>query len=389
MSGLAQSILEDYDHDSEDAFAPLDENGNVVTSEDDADPMNPEGDLEDGEDTLDEDVAEIENIEQSMNRLTDAMHIIESFGVNDTTVALLQTTQLMTSTSLGNMATESLGRCYPRDAATGVALEALGGELLNKAKEWAAKIVSSVANAAAMVGRGIMKVVNGIGAFTKFIAGKTWDGAKAATEVVKAHPYKTIIAVLAAAAAIVAIVVFVPVSIPSVGAAGSAMTTFMSKLQSMYNAIKWPFGKVTTTPVMNGRAIVAKLDTAKDAMVLKAATSQSLGWSYSAVTSVVGQITKSTEGIRKAGTTVWTKVVKPAEKAVSKVAFAPNALGDKVKARTGSKIASWATENLAGKIYYPILFKVGMNLYQMIKAIVLKAFNMVVSTLNAIKRVFI
>jgi len=199
---------------------------------------------------VESDVIAIEQYGRDMAMIADSIVAIESFGINPSAIAILQTTGLLTDTVLEAVGVESLGYAGPKDDQTLIALEALEAKGDDKAASWSAKIMSM----AKSVGSKIMSVLGSIWekitGTVKAIGGYTWDKAKAAGAVVKAHPYKTILAVVVAIAAVAGITVFISGGLPALAAStktgdmANKAIKFGQTVAAKVNSIKWPFGKV-------------------------------------------------------------------------------------------------------------------------------------------------
>jgi len=252
---------------------------------------------------VESDVVMIEQYTNEMAMISDSIVAIESFGINPSAIAILQTTGLLSDTVLDAVGVESLGYAGPKDDNTLIALEALEAKGEAKSAGWAAKIMSM----AKSVGSKIMSVIGGIWEKITGVVGKigsaTWDMAKAGGRVVKAHPYKTILAVVAAIAAVAGIVVFMSGGLAGLAATEGAGATalakiisFNEKVASKVSSIKWPFGKVAAEAAEGtGKLSLAVTSNvaAPEAMALS-----KTGWTQTVVKGVNSTLSRAWTGIK-------------------------------------------------------------------------------------------
>lgn len=263
---------------------------------------------------VENDVVAIEQYGREMSMIADSIVAIESFGINPSAVAILQTTGLLSDTVLEAVGVESLGYAGPKDDQTMIALEALEAKGNDKAASWSAKILSM----AKSVGSKIMSVLGGIwekitGA-VKAIGGYTWDKAKVAGAVVKAHPYKTIMAVVVAIAAVAGITVFISGGLPALmastkaGAAYDKYVKFGETVASKVNAIKWPFGKVAAEAAEKTGKLT--LEVATSGAAPEAMTLAKTGWTQTVVKGVESSLGRAWAGIKTSAETLGASAAK-------------------------------------------------------------------------------
>lgn len=357
MSALRNEISEDYDHD-------------VTPIHDDSD--------------LDKDIVELDNVETQLSQLYECERAVRNFGMNRTALQIMCSAGLMSTTALGSMGLESMNDNTMSAKDSQIATEALGEMVKQKAAEWAAKVIAFFSKAIKKVTELVGSLWTKISDSAKVLGEKTWDGAVAAKNYVKAHPYKTILMVLAAAAVVVGIVGFVTGSAPGVGCTRAALASFMNKIRTMASGIKLPFGKVVTDTVGDGDIVQMALKNMGPNVPVEGSLGV-LGWTKASFEAITKQSKHLWESFGTVIKPIWEKYIKPVERVVSAVGFFPKVAADKVKGLTGSRVLTWGTETVIGSVYYPILMRVLTNVFAMIKAIVIKAFTMVKDTFTALK----
>lgn len=360
MNDVTMEISTDYDHDSDDAFAPIDDG--------------------------------IGELDQELYQLLSAAHSLETFGMNPTAFAIGQATNLWTGTSLQALAVENFSFQGPHDAETAMAMEALTDKIKDKMAMWSAKVLNFVKN----VGDNVTGILSGmwdkLSAASKDLTTKAWDKAKVAGKTIKAHPYKTIAAVAAAAVAVAAIVAMVAAGQPGAFANESALQSFMYKMKDMINGIKWPFGKLSANVVEGTFSDVAHKSfrlsyamEASDATAKASATIDKLGWGQAAARAVSGQLSRVwtilKTGIGTAGGKVLAGV-----KAINDIGGdMPDKVAGKVADVTKSKLAGWASSKIVEKMYMTALWSIVGVMYHLLKDVVLTAFRMVTDTFTSLK----
>lgn len=254
---------------------------------------------------VESDMAMIESLGQEMAMIENSIVAIESYGINPSAMAILQTTGLLSDTVLEAVGIESLGYAGPKSDETAIALEALSDKADGKKTSWAAKIVSMATTVGSKVMGVLGSIWNKITGVTKAVAGYTWDKAKAGAAVVKAHPYKTIIVIVAAIAATAGIAAFVGANLPATmsatGATGKgaeALVKFSESVASKVNAIKWPFGKVAAEVTEKGSMA---LTVTSNVAAPEATALAKTGWTATVFNGVSSALGRAWNGIKGSG----------------------------------------------------------------------------------------
>lgn len=360
MTENTMEISTDYDHDSDDGFAPIDDG--------------------------------IGELDQELYQLLGAAQSLEAFGMNPTAFMIGQTTNLWAGTSLQALAVENFSYQGPNGVETEMALEALVDKIKDKMAMWSAKVLSFVRG----VGDKITNILSGmwdaLSTAGKDITAKAWDKAKVAGKTIKAHPYQTIAAVAAAAVAVAAIVAMVAAGQPGAFANESALQSFMYKMKDMITNIKWPFGKLTAN-VVEGTYSNVDMKSFRLSYVMEATdgaakasdTIGKLGWGQAAARAVSGQLSR-VWSILKAGIGGAGSKVLAGVKAINDIGGEmPAKVGEKIASKTKSKLAGWASSKIVEKMYMTALWSIVGVMYHLLKDIVLTAFKTVTDTFKSLK----
>lgn len=320
---------------------------------------------------------EIEQLEVSIHQSSNCVNLVSFHGINPTSLGILKAHNLLTGCSLETIALESIRR-----EDTLVAVEALSDFAKTKAAEWSAKVLSFIKNAFNKTSDLVATFRAKISATSKAIGDKSVELFDKGVIYAKAHPYKTVLGVLAAAALTVAVIRYASMSAPGVDCKGSQLKTYFEKIKSMTKSIQSPFTKVSGgEDVLTGK-LVEFTNTSITPTTQKLSA---LGWTKATFTNVVNQI----EGLFNSFTTVtkplWDNVIKPIDKVVSNVGFFPKVVGEKIKAKTGTRAVPWLAEKIVASVYYPIMIKLFKSLWDLVKTFVVKAFEVINTTFTGIK----
>lgn len=344
----------------------------------------------DYDDPNDVTVVDVDKVEIELDQLLEAACAVETYGIDPSSFGALKATNLLAGTSLMALACEAFGTHGPDDAETELALEGLGENIQKKTAEWSAKILAFAKNSAEKVVKVITDSWVKIADIGKGLLSSAWDKAKAAGTVIRAHPYKTIFAMLVAAVAVAAVAAAVASGMPGSYANETALQSFMYKVKDSIAKIKLPFGKIDPKVVegtfSHGKKF--KLECAIDmsgAAEHASEAADKLGWTQSAIRAVGSKLSEIATSLKSSVVGVSRKII-DAAKAVNKIGGEmPKKIGDKVAAKTGSGILGWAAQQIVNKAYMTALWSVVGVLYNMIKTIVLKAYKMVQETFTSLK----
>jgi hypothetical protein len=327
-------------------------------------------------------IEDLEAIEYDIGLLSDLGSGVEKYGINKTSLYLLNKTALLSGSALSSLGLESI---TPETQT--IALEAISAEAKEKSAKWSARIIEFFKDGSAMVTDRITELWDKVKEKADLLTSKTWDATKVAGSTIAAHPYKTIMIALAAAAATFGVVAFVGTSLPVGVVTNGQLQSFMLRLQTMYHRIKLPFGKITTTAVSDGRLIFATVDngTTMPSTVVKSAAD--LGWTKVTTKAIFDQAGKVVDGAKKGIDILWRRVLKPGEKILATVLLAPRDFKDFVVNKTGMRTAGWISDQLVPALYYSLLYKLVHNLYQITKDIVVKTIQMIKDTFSSLTKV--
>jgi ElaB/YqjD/DUF883 family membrane-anchored ribosome-binding protein len=325
------------------------------------------------------DIQEIEDLETSIYQLTRCSQIISGTGLNSTTLGILQAHNLLNGTSLETIALEDLRV----NTLSSVAIEALKDQANEKAASWSAKIVAFFTNAAEKATSIFKTTLDKINTTFKVISEKSEQIFDSSVAYAKAHPYKTVLSVLAAAVLVLGVIKFAGTSAPGVGSTGAQMRSYTDKIRTMIKGIKLPFGKVSVGTV--GEASIPTVSVETTSLVVASEKLSVLGWTKATLTSIMKQVDSLWNTFSTSMKPVWDNVIKPIDKVVSNVGFFPKVVGEKIKASTGTRAVPWLAEKMIAAVYYPILTKVFIGLWTLVKTIVLKAVELVSTTFTGLK----
>lgn len=334
-------------------------------------------------DRLYSDSVEGDALSDELNQLLDAAVAVERFGMNPTAFGLLQTTHLLSGTSLDALAMENFSYDKPEGDETSMALEALSDKIKDTVARWSAKIIS----VAKGVSDKIIHVIGGlwdtISDLTKSLTSKAWDTAKAGGRTIKAHPFKTVMAATVAVGAVAGLVALVASGSPGSFSNENALQSFMYSVQDHINKIGWPGGSIVPKMAENASKITITINPAD---VAKASgTAGDLGWTASAVKAVSGQLSKAWGTLKGAASPLIGKVTGVASK-LNDIGDPGTAIKDKVVEKTKSKFTGWISQQIANKYIALALWSVVGVITKLLADVVRKAFVMVKETFQSLKQ---
>ena len=377
----------------------------LLPEDESVDETEDEGDLLDG---VNNDDAELEELEEQMRQLVDTRMAIEQFGMSPGMLRMGQITGLLCGTALEHMDVDVLGleAWGPDDKA--FALESLGDKISDTAGRWAAKILSVAKSFGTKVMGVLTPLWNKLATVLKAAGSKVWDKTKDAGRTIKAHPVATVLAVLGAIAAVAGILAFVGASCPSVGAKMPAIQSFNAKLSAMIKGIKWPFGKFDTSVVSNKVKLVYTAASSKVSGAYSATVAK-LGWTQTAVHAVSGKASAAWNAVKGGIGHCSERVTKIAGSATSsigghftkaanaiqphlaagagKLAYGAVWMGDKtyksvshvIRSRTGSEEAGEIVGFMV--VYLGVVAALSVAT-KLIMAVVVGGFNLIVGTVR-------
>lgn len=326
---------------------------------------------------FDTEIDQLMREERQVNTLLQTCQASYWFGVTPTAVALLSATQLMSGTAL-----ESLQALVPvgpmvlhKDSAENhLALEAIMQETENKGTALSAKIIHLIKEG----GEKIMATLTSVGAkiadIGSVLAQGTWDSAKAAGQVVKAHPYKTILLALGTCAAVAAAIA---AGRPGDLANESALNSFIGKVADQIRKVKGPWWaiKVITTAAKGTEVLHCDILPVETELVSGSASS--LGWNSSSVKAVLSQVGRLITTIKDAlvvtGKAIWKVISFPSK--IGAVA------GDLAEAKTGSRIAKWVSRFVVSSAMSKVMY----TLIKLVVKIVVKTVQKIFDVFNSLK----
>jgi ElaB/YqjD/DUF883 family membrane-anchored ribosome-binding protein len=333
---------------------------------------------------MDDDFAAMESYSFDLTRLLGAHNALESYGSDPAAMGVLSACGLLASTALDGVALESYGFDKPSGDETKMALEALGEKIKDTTAKWAAKIVSMTKTAADKVGSILDAVWTKITQTADTLLSKTWDKTKEATAVIKAHPYKTIAIAVGTVIGVCATAAFVASKISGAYANETALESFQHAVQNKVNALKWPFGKITTVATRDGKSFKCVVETVEQ---YDSASAKALGWTKATVKSVIDNL-KDVKGLMlKAFYHIGKTASKGLDllvKAMLKIDNLGEKVLHKVEKATGNKVAG-----IGAGVATIILLRAALNislglLISLIIEVIKKTFILIGRTFHAL-----
>lgn len=336
-------------------------------------------------------------------QMTEAKDLISSSGIDIGTINMMRATNLLAGTSFDSIAVESLNRFTNNEEAKHLAVESLDAAVKEKEEKLSARVLKTIKETGGSIVKILSPIFTKIGNLAKTISTKTWDAAKATGRAIKAHPYKTIVAVLAAMLAVAGIVVYAGGNLPLPNATKESLEGFKKHISDMVSKISWPFTKsipsVPTQAVPRSRFVMSTGDTemfingkwmssGEAISGLKAGKGNSahkLGWNsmnMNAVNSGLnkcwGQIRQGFSAIEHRGYEYTRKGWGMFEHAMMKT------VPDKVYQATGSYQAGQAAKGFAGFVIFITITRILWALYRLVKKIIVGGLRIIGNTLRAI-----
>lgn len=198
-------------------------------------------------------IPEAEDLETELLALVDVTQTLSTYGVNRTALSLMQTTGLLSGTSLMAIAVESLQDDDKALEASHVTTS-LKDKITSKAKEWSAKILSFFTDKGSIIFTQIHKLWDKLKAKIHTTKDVIDQKLKEGKDYAKVHPYRTIVTALTACASVLGIMAFTTRMLPAFKNVAQA-SGFTKRFMSMVDTIKWPFGPVKTSLVNGGKKV--------------------------------------------------------------------------------------------------------------------------------------
>ena len=276
----------------------------------------PEENLDDSVSDADviEDVGEelegLESLSSEIEHLTNLAGAIEQYGISPGMMLVADRDGLLASTFISIPATESMVQPYrPNSATSTTALEGVMDAIKSKTSEWAAKAGSSVKSLGTKAGAMVMRMAKGAADLVKWTAMLPWNATKAVAAKVKAHPYKTIVVVLAAIAAVAGVLALIwafPETAEGIAAWGV-------KVKRAVESLKYPGGGFKVTA--EGGVLEAKwVGTAADGTRMYTTDAESLsvlGWTKASLVGAakgLGRVAVVGAYLTHIGASAWANV---------------------------------------------------------------------------------
>lgn len=340
---------------------------------------------------LDQTDREFESINTLTNELLvhhETIDALNTHGVNPTALRIMVTTGLLSGTSLHAMALESQSAHLPTSVETQMAVEALTDKIKVKMAEWSAKIITFFNDKNDKLGEVIKGLNTKLKAAAQKASEKIFGDKDGAKQYAKAHPYKTIALALAAAVVAIGVLHFTAQYFPAFKDA-AAVPKFMTKLSSMINAIKWPFGKVAA--VLANSSTKVKLTVGAVGTVAVVGTVLELAWNKDKILKTIHDYGTLEHGLWSVWDGIKSKTVNALKDSWTMVKgtgaavyhgglFGYHTVNDVSPAtRALSTVASMSLATFA-----VIVTGIGYLMYQLVKNIVVVAFRLACMTMVAL-----
>jgi ElaB/YqjD/DUF883 family membrane-anchored ribosome-binding protein len=336
----------------------------------------------------------IESLVNEISMLAGAQDAIAAHGFNPTAAAIMQTTGLLSGTSLDTIALESINFTNGESDESKMALETLGDKIKEKGAQWAAKIVSVAKNTGDKIMGVLTPLYTKITGLISSAASASWDGAKAAGRTVKAHPYKTAAAVVAAVVAVAGVVAFAS-GAPAAGAKVDVLRKFSNDLLGKVRGVKWPFGSFGGKVADDGVLRLTFDPNAASREFLHSGPVDKLGWTQTTVKVLGAQLTKAFDMIKHAWSAFGARAAKIASSSADAIKTgAAAALDTKAgKAATVAGGVALLSAHVRGTAeawisaisgYVRGFVAQTMAMFQITRWVVVTGFRMIQATLNAI-----
>lgn len=328
----------------------------------------------------------MDQLDQELKQLMDSTLAIEQFGMTQTAFSVLKTTGLLSGTALNTPGLEFFATRSVDNLESDMALEALGDKIKQKMTEWAAKIISVAKGMTDTVTSILSTLWNKVSEQGKMLTSAVWDKAKVAGATIKAHPYKTLAAMVAAAAVVVAIIALVATGMPGAYANETVLQSFIFKIKDMISGIKLPFGKINVTTLADGTKIVCNIEKSSK-MTAGIGKLTDLGWTQSTVKAMSGSLSRVWSTLKINAAAISNKVVSSIKTVNDVGGDMEKKIGMTVASKTRSKLSGWIAQEVVKKAYTTALWSIIGVLYMLLKEIVIKTFKMIDDTFRSLKKV--
>lgn len=342
------------------------------------------------EQQIDLEQQELESLEMEMNLLAQSMFAVETYGINPTAVHIMQVTGLLDGTAIQTLGLEAFGYEAPDHPESQMALEALSGKIKEKAAQWSAKVISMASSFSSKTMGVLNPLWDKITSSVSKLSSASWDKAKEAGKVVRAHPYKTIIVVILAIAAVAGVVLFGGQALPAIGAKQAQVTKFVTDMASKINKIKWPFGDIKAVVAEGGaKFAVTVKDTGSAA---KAIALDKLDWTATMVKSAGGQLgrawTVTKQGVGEFGDRagkIGKTIAKSGFDVTKTTVDASTTAGVRVgRAVAGNNLVGNVGGMVIGSVIFSTIISTVVGLTKLVYRIIAGGLRIIAATFNAL-----
>jgi ElaB/YqjD/DUF883 family membrane-anchored ribosome-binding protein len=380
-TNLTQDIKEDYD-----TFVTDDEGNNIF-------------------DEIDDEHSQIMDEVELIRQMSETTLAIESHGIDIGTISIMRASNLLVGTSFDAIAVESLNVHTNNSEAKELAVESLNDTIKEKETKLSARVIKTIKETGGKVLRALNPIFSKLSNLAKTITSKTWDATKATGRAIKAHPYKTIVAVIASILAVGGIIVYVGGNLPLPDSTKAQLDSFKSHISDMVNKIDWPFTKTTTSfptqAVNRSRYVMATGDTEmfingkwmssgeaiSNLNVGKGNSAHKLGWNSTTTNAVKSGIDKCWSQVKQGFGALEHRAYEYTRKGWGMFEKGMmETIPNKVYEATGSRQAAGFAQGFSGFVVFITVSRILWALYRLVKKIIVGGLRIIGNTLKAIFR---
>ena len=232
-----------------------------------------------------ESYAQIEHTSDELSGLINLLSVVDQYGVDSTSSYIIARSPLLTSTSSLTIALETLNH----SEFTELALESIVSSIHDKVSKMSAHLIHVFKECGNALSKEINDLCDRINSTSKKIAHYLSNTSKSTLAKIKAHPFKTVLIVIATIGALVTVGYFINQAISGPTLDSNSATKLADKVKEMVKKIKWPFRGENITEAA------------------EAGTTTELGWIRSSVNEVSSKVASLKESLNKMISSIQTK----------------------------------------------------------------------------------
>lgn len=330
--------------------------------------------------SLENELGDTVTMYNELETLSSSVTVIENFGVTKSSFLVMKTLGLLSSTGLESFAFND-NQELPSEE---VVLESLTDKIKETGAKWGAKILSVITGFGEKVMGLLTPIWNKMESYFKSISNTAIEKANELKDTIKAHPYGTLITVAGAIVAVAAVAAVIAAGMPGAYANESALSSFIYKVRDTVSKIKMPFTKITTEAVLDGKNMSFVIEEAAGQTTVIPQGIKKLGYTRTAINALFSLMKSGYDKLKAAvflvGKTILEVYGRYADFLKKTGTFAKK----KVVEKTGSKYAGIGAGLIASGIMASVINNMISIVYKLIKQVVIKAYQMISSTLRSI-----